>query len=254
MKAGRLARILGLSVALLGMEPIAGASARDLVVGVEAIDYSPVYGYRDGEFIGAARSILDAFAVAKGHRLTYKALPVKRLLAELIHGGVDLKFPDSPDWQAAMRRGQSITYSRPVIAYIDGTLVRREKAGQGIDAIHNLGTIAGFTPYAWQAYLQSGKVELKENPGFEQLLRQVHTGRLDALYANVAVALSVAETVLGSSGTLVYVPELPHVVDSYRLSSGSAPEIIAEFDDWQAKNPKLVADIIAKAGAERGVR
>ena len=255
MTARRFAtRLLGIAALLAGFAPAPGASARDLVVGVEAIDYSPVYGYRDGQFIGAARSVLDAFAEAKGHRLVYKAFPIKRLLAELVHGGVDLKFPDSPDWQAAVRQGHSIAYSRPVIAYIDGTLVRRENAGMGVDAVHRLGTVAGFTPYAWLDRIQAGTVELKENPGFEQLLRQVHTGRIDGAYVNVAVALGAADAVLGTPGALVFARSLPHVAESYRLSSGKSPEIIAEFDDWLGRNSKLVADIVAKTGAERGVR
>ncbi|MDO8605694.1 MAG: transporter substrate-binding domain-containing protein [Phaeospirillum sp.] len=251
-----LARWLGLSVvmAVATGTPISGALARDLVVGVEAIDYSPVYGYRDGQFVGAARPILDAFAEARGHRLTYVAFPVKRLLAELLHGSIDLKFPDSPDWHAAARQGRAITYSRPVIAYIDGTLMRRENAGLGIDAIHTLGTVSGFTPFAWLDRIQSGKVVLTENPGFEQLLRQLRTGRVDAVYANVAVALTTAETVLDSPGALAFAPGLPHVAESYRLSSGTAPEVIAEFDEWLARNHKRVAEIIARTGAERGIR
>ena len=63
-------------VAMLAAAPV--AVARDLTVGVEAIDYLPAYGLRNGEFIGAAREILDAFAAAKGHRLSYRPLPVKR--------------------------------------------------------------------------------------------------------------------------------------------------------------------------------
>lgn len=248
------ARVLGFSIMAALAAPVAESSARDLVVGVEAIDYSPVYGYRDDRFIGAARSILDAFAAAKGHRLIYKAFPVKRLLAELIHGGIDLKFPDSPDWQAAFRQGHAIAYSGPVIAYIDGTLVRRDHAGLGVDGVHSLGIIAGFTPFAWQDRLRAGQVEVKENPGFEPLLRQVQAGRIDGVYANVAVALTTAEAVLNDANALVFAPGLPHVSDSYRLSSGTAPEIVAEFDDWMAKNPKLVAGIIAEAGAERGIR
>ena len=252
MTARCLARLLGFS--LMVAVPVASASARDLVVGVEAIDYAPVYGYRDGQFVGAARAILDAFATARGHRLIYQAYPVKRLLAELVHGRIDLKFPDSPDWQAAFRRGHPIAYSGPVIAYVDGTLVRRDHAGQGVEAVHSLGIVAGFTPFAWLDRIQAGTVELKENPGFESLLRQLQAGRIDGIYANVAVTLTAAESVLGNATALTFASDLPHVADSYRLSSANAPEIIAEFDDWLARNPKLVAEIIAKTGAERGIR
>jgi ABC-type amino acid transport substrate-binding protein len=252
MTLAKMARLAALAVVMAG--PVVPAAARDLVVGVEAIDYSPVYGYRDGQFTGAGRAILDAYAKANGHGLTYKAFPVKRLLAELVHGGIDLKFPDSPDWQAAIRQGYSITYSAPVIAYIDGTLVRQDMVGARPDGIRSLGIVSGFTPYAWQSAIQAGRVEVKENPGFEPVLRQVQIGRLDAVYANVAVALAAAEVALGPTHSLVYAPNLPHVADSYRLSSGNSPEIIAEFNDWLAKNGKQVAEILAKTGAEKGVR
>ncbi len=252
MKSGWLLSLWALAVVM--MIPAVAPAARELTVGVEDIDYSPAYGVRGGRFVGAGGQILDAFAAAKGHRLVYRPLPVKRLLAELIHGGVDLKFPDSPDWQASLRRGQSIAYSKPVFAYIDGTVVLRDNAGMGVDAVRRLGTVAGFTPFAWGERIRAGKVELIENPGFEQLLRQVQTGRIDGAYVNIAVALHWADQVLDSPGLLAFAPALPHIAESYRLSSVSAPEIIAEFDDWLSRNGKLVADIIARAGAERGVR
>lgn len=250
--------LLGLGMLVAGAAWLAAVSApamaRDVVVGVEAIDYSPVYGVRDGRFQGAARQILDAFAAAKGHRLTFQPLPVKRLYAELGHGGVDLKFPDSPDWQPALRQGRSTAFSKPVIHYIDGTIVRVEDVSAGVGAIHSLGTIAGFTPFAWGEQLKSGAVELKENSSFEPLLRQVQTKRIDGAYGNVAVALNAADAIPGLAGTIAFAPKLPHVADSYRLSSVKAPELVAEFDEWLAANGKLVAEIIARTGAERGVR
>jgi polar amino acid transport system substrate-binding protein len=247
----RILGALGMGWAMLSGLP---AQARDLVVGVEAIDYSPAYGYRDGEFVGAARPILDAFAAARGHRLTYRPYPVKRLLAELLHGGIDLKFPDSPDWQRSTRQDSNIHYSGPVFAYIDGTVVRGGRRGLGLDEVKSIGTVAGFTPFAWLDRIQAGKVELKENPSFEQLLRQVHAGRIDAAYVNIAVALTAAESVLGGRDTLAFAPDLPHIADSYRLSSLKAPEIITEFNAWLAANSGLVAEIVARTGAERGLK
>ena len=244
----------GLIAAALVCLMSAQGLARDLVVGVEAIDYSPVYGMRDGQFQGAAREVLDAFAAARGHRLVFQDLPVKRLYAELNRGGIDLKFPDSPDWAPALRQGHSTVFSKPVISYIDGTIIRREALPMAPDAVHSLGTIAGFTPFAWSERLKSGVVELKENSSLEQLLRQVQTKRIDGAYGNVAVALNTADALPGLAGSLAFAPQLPHVADSYRLSSVKAPEVIAEFDEWLGKNGKLVADIIARTGAERGVR
>jgi len=245
----RLGAALGLGLWLVGTAP---AGARDLTVGVEPMDFSPIYGWHNGEFRGAAREILDAFAAARGHHLTYRAYPIRRLLAELTHGGIDLKFPDNPDWQAAMRRGTPLTYSAPVIAYVDGTLVRRERVGEGEAAVRSLGIIAGFTPQAWQGRIAAGTVDLTENPGFEPLLRQVAAGRVDGAYLNVAAGLAAAAAVV-PAGTLAYDPALPHVAESYRLSSGTAPEVIAEFDQWLKENHLLVMAIIARTGAEAGL-
>lgn len=232
---------------------VSSAAARDVTVGVEAIDYMPAYGIRDGAFVGAARQILDAFAAARGHRLTYKPLPVKRLYAELARGGIDLKFPDSPEWAAGLRQGRAPMFSQPVIAYVDGTLTRREAVEAGAERIRSLGTIAGFTPTAWAGRLDAGRVALKENANLEQLLRQVKAERIDAAYCNVAVALYTAEQA-GLADEVVYAPALPRVEGGYHLSSVSAPELVAEFDRWLAANGPLVAEIIARTGAEKGVR
>jgi polar amino acid transport system substrate-binding protein len=166
---------MGMAATLVGLI-VLPAQARDLVVGVEDIDFLPVYGVRDGQFQGAARQILDAFATARGYRLTYSPLPVKRLFAELNRGGIDLKFPDSPNWQPTLRQGHQAAFSKPLVAYIDGTIVRRDMAAANSGAVRRLGTIAGFTPYAWGTQLTAGTVELKENSSLEQLLRQVRTG------------------------------------------------------------------------------
>lgn len=244
----------GLALGLWAIAVPLPAVARDLTVGVEAIDYSPIYAWRDGQFVGATREILDAFAQANGHRLIFRPLPVKRLLAELIHGGIDLKFPDNPEWQLAVRQGAILAYSAPVFAYIDGTVVRSDRVGQGAGAVRTLGTVAGFTPFSWKSLVEGGSVELKENPGFEPLLRQVLAGRIDGAYVNVAVAHHMAASLPGGQGGLSYDPDLPHISDSYRLSSRVAPEIVAEFDAWLAAHQGVVAAIVARTGAEAGLK
>jgi polar amino acid transport system substrate-binding protein len=85
--------------------PARAQEAPTLVVGVEEQDYLPAYGWRDGRFEGAAREILDAFAADRGLRLEYRALPVKRLFASLVHHEIDLKFPDNPDWETKVKAG-----------------------------------------------------------------------------------------------------------------------------------------------------
>mgnify|MGYP001806180246 CR=1 FL=1 len=231
----------------------AGAAERSLVVGVEDLEYYPLYAIRDGEYVGAMREIFDAFAIARGYRVTYRPLPIKRLYAELSSGGIDIKLPDNPAWAAEAKAARKVAYSRPIIAYVDGVLVRPAMAMRPVEAFRTLGTVAGFTPTAWQGRIRDGAVTLKENPRVELLLRQTVVGHVDGAYANVAVAEHLLERVLALPGALVFDPALPHTRDHYHLSSVGRPDVVAEFDAWMGDNASLIASIKTQFKAERSV-
>lgn len=233
--------------------PPAMAASRDLVVGVEELDYFPVYAVQNGQYVGAAREILDAFASANGYTLVYRPLPIKRLFAELLSGGIDLKFPDHPHWGEDVKKGRVLSYSRPVIRYIDGVLVAPENLNKGADAVHTLGTVSGFTPFAWLDRVKAGTVQVKENPRLELLLKQVFMERLDGAYASVAVANHMLDNVLHNPGALVFDAHLPHSRDAYVLSSLSHAPVVAEFDAWMAANAATVKAIKDRYGAEKGI-
>lgn len=230
----------------------ARAEHRTFVVGVEELDYFPAYSVQKGEYVGAAREILDAFAQAQGYTFAYRPLPVKRLYAELLSGGIDFKFPDNPSWALDAKQGQAVTYSTPVIGYVDGVLVRPENVGRGVERVRTLGTVSGFTPFAWLDAIRDGRVQLKENPRMELLLKQVALERLDGAYASVAVASYQLESALGMPSALVFDPRLPHSRDHYRLSTLAHPSVIAEFNAWLAANAGLVKAIKDRTGAEKG--
>ena len=230
----------------------ARAAGRDLIVGVEDIEYYPLYAIRDGEYVGAMREIVDAFARAKDYRVSYRPLPIKRLYAELAGGGIDLKMPDNPAWGAEAKAGLNVVYSKPVASYIDGVLVRPGSIAKPADQFRNLGTVAGFTPYAWLDRIKADKVALKENPRMELLLRQAVVGHVDGAYVNVAVAHHVLNGILNMPGALVFNPALPHSRDFYHLSTTRRPDAIAEFDAWLGDNAQLVKDIKDRFGAEKG--
>lgn len=229
------------------------AGERDIVVGVEELDYFPAYAVHDGEYRGAAREILDAFAKDRGYVLTYRPLPVKRLFAELISGGVDLKFPDNPNWATEVKKGHAVVYSKPLIRYIDGVLVTPEDVGREVDGVRTLGTVSGFTPFAWMDRVKDGRVQVKENPRLDLLLRQVMLDRFDGAYASIAVANYTLEHQLNSPKGLVFDPRLPHSRDAYALSSLRRPDVVAEFDGWMAANAALIQEIKDRTGAEKGL-
>jgi len=238
-----------LAWAILATWP-AAADQRDLVVGVEDVDYLPAYGWRDNAYSGAARDIIDAFAAANGLRPIYRPLPIKRLFAELISGGIDIKFPDNPVWGLDTKRDTPIRYSQPVINFVDGVMVAPEHRGA---MIATLGTVSGFTPNPWLDRIKAGDVTLKENPKLAPLLRQVMLGRLDGAYLSVAVANHILDTELQAPGGLVFDASQPFSQDSYRLSSAHRPDLIAAFDSWLASHAAEVKAIKEAHHAEKGV-
>lgn len=244
-----------LAIAIAAVLACSGASAaeRRIVVGVEELNYYPAYAVLDGGFAGAAREILDAFGRDNGIRIDYRPLPIKRLYAEMLNGGIDAKFPDNPGWAADVKQGHKVAYSGPVIAFIDGVMVTPGALGQKPDTVAVLGTVAGFTPFAWLNRIEAGKVQIRENPKLELLLRQAVIKRVDGAYVNVAVAKHMMERVLAMPGALEFDPGLPHSRDHYRLSSTTNPALIAEFDGWLAANAARVALIKQKFHAEAGV-
>lgn len=230
------------------------AGAREtLVIGVENQYYLPAYSYENGVYLGFARELFDAWAQARGHQVVYRALPVPRLYASFLGGQVDFKFPDNPNWNKAARGGKAIAYSEPVLAFVDGTSVRPERKGQGVGAVKVLGTMGGFTPWAWLDRIKAGKTALSENYNLEALTRQTLAGRVDGVYASVAVINYQLDHVLKRPGALVFDPALPASRDHYHLASIKRPELLRDFNDWMRKNQEWINALKTRHGVEKGV-
>ena len=231
------------------------ASAREpLVIGVESLYYMPVATYENGVYKGFARDLFDAFAKDRGYEVEYRALPVPRLYASFFASQMDFKFPDNAYWKQEQRQGKRIRYSDPVASFVDGTCVLPERKNAGPDEIHRLGTMGGFTPWSWLERIKAGKPSLSENTQLEALVRQAIAGRVDGVYASVAVINYQLDHVLKQPGALVFDPSLPYTRDNYHLSTMTRPEVIDEFNDWMRKNRDRVAAMKKKYGVEKGVR
>lgn len=230
------------------------AFAQSYTVGVENIDYYPIYSGFDGEYKGYAREVLDAFAAAKGYTFTYKPLPIKRLFQSyLADKELDFKFPDNPYWSAEMREGLDVVYSEPVVDYIDGVLVKPENKGNPLDAFKTLGIIAGFTAWEFLDRIKAGQVVTDESGEYEKLLEKAIRGRVDGAYSSVAVALYQLREVLKQPEALVFDPSLPHTRSAYLLSSVKHHAVIAEFNKFLAENAAQVMELKQKYKAEAGV-
>ena len=208
------------------------ASAQTLTVGVEDLGYRPYFYSENGQYKGAAREILDAFAQKAGLELKYEILPVKRLYKGFLGGTLDFKFPDNPNWKSKEKEGLPICYSQPMLEFTDGVIVRPENLGRGLDALKVLGTVLGFTAWGYLDLVDSGKIRLLENASFSGLLEQTIEGRVDGAYINRAVADYQLNNVLRQPEALVFDPGLPHVEDGYRISSTKHPDLIKRFDQF----------------------
>lgn len=241
-----------LGVLLLCWAGVAAAK-EPLVIGVEGLYYLPVATYDSGGYRGYARDLFDAFARDRGYKVEYRPLPVPRLYASFFAGQIDFKFPDNAYWKKDQRAGKTIHYSDPVAAFVDGTCVLPANRNAGPDDIRRLGTMGGFTPWAWLDRIKSGKPSLSENTHLEALVRQALAGRVDGVYASVAVINYQLDHVLKQPGALVFNPALPNTRDNYHLATLRRPEVIREFNDWMRKNRDQVAALKKKYGVEKGV-
>ncbi len=230
---------------------LAGGTARaqqTFVVGVENISYTPYYSVEGGVYVGAAREILDAFAQDRGYRFDYRPLPVQRLFASLLGGQVDFKFPDAPYWQQALKQGKAVTYSGPVLSFVDGSMVPAGGLGLQETDVRSLGTVTGFTPFPWKARIEAGQVRVVENGSLEALVQQLKAGRLDAIYANPAVVRAALARQGDQPTVLTLHPGLPKDSGEYLLSTTKWPGVVKEFDSWLRDKADKVAAIRARHG------
>lgn len=206
-----------------------------LRVGVEEINYLPHYKFSDGEYTGFAGEFLAQFAKDQNYKLDFRPLPVKRLLAELLDGTIDLKYPDDPLWTPALREGKEISYSDPVVGYVDGVMVPIDRTGRGVDSIKTLGAVSGFDVKGWETRIGDRSVTLRESRGFDALMKMVANGRLDAVYGNAAVMLVNAQAA-GLKDKIALDLTLPHSRGFYRLSTVKRPVLIREVNSWMKRS------------------
>lgn len=225
-----------LSVFVLGVLLQTGWAQKDLVIGVESINYYPLFTIKNGKYMGFAREFFDSFGRHSGYRIWYEGLPVKRLYKNLFNGQVDFKFPDNPYWKADIKKGKSIFYSKGIVDYIDGVLVLPENKGKGIKKLDLLGTILGFTPWDFQDEIESRTIRLVEKPGFQGLLNQVMKKKLSGAYVNITVANHILEHIIHKPGRLIFDPSLPHTKANYKVSTVKHVDILQELNEYMDSN------------------
>ncbi|MFT4764885.1 MAG: polar amino acid transport system substrate-binding protein [Oleispira sp.] len=208
------------------------AHADNLIIGVENIDYFPIYQYSKGQYAGAASDILNKFAQLNNHTLAYRSYPITRLNKYYMNGKVDFRFPDNSYWAQEQKKGYDIKYSTPVIDFIDGVMVTPANKGKGISKLKRLGLVRGFTAWDYFDVVKDGSVEITEANNLDSLIKLASNNRNDGAYFNIDVATYYLNNTLEAPGSLVFDPELPHTKSSYSLSSYKYPQIIEQFNQF----------------------
>ncbi len=231
--------LMGLLVSLLFIMSVP-ASAKNFVVGVESLNYYPLYLGRGNSYTGYARELLDEFGKANGHTITYKALPVKRLLSEFLAGKLDFKYPDNSKWAPNAKQGSAIAYSDSTIEYIDGLMMLPANAGVNVNTLKSMGTLRGFTPWVYMDDISKGTLKVSETDGIKSLVAMTHTNRVEAAYVNVVVANYYINNELKKPGLLKFNEDMPHARDHFYLSSIKHPKVIKEFNAFLKSHKALV--------------
>ncbi len=228
---------------------------KSYTIGVQDFkEYLPYSEYKNNEYKGFNRTILDMFAKSNGISFQYRAFPIKRLNYFYLNGFVDLVYPDNPYWVAEKKIGKKIKYSDPVVEYIDGVLVHPDNYSKGLKQLKNLGVVAGFTPFTYLGLIKKGTIQKTEIYDYKNLLRMTILKRLDGAYSNIAVSQYYLNNVIENKKGLVFDPNLPHTRSKRYLSSFKFPLLINKFSSFLQKNREIIETLKRKYNVEEGIK
>ncbi len=227
-------KIFMIAAMVMFMQP-AVSNAQNFVVGVEDVDYYPLYS-SEGGYKGIAKEILDKFAKEKGYTFEYKPYPITRLTKSFVEGEMDFKFPDNKYWAKDLKAGKGIKYSAAVLNYIDGVMIKKENVGKDVSSIKTLGTVRGFTAWEFLGLEKEGKVEIKGSSSLGSLVKQLANDRIDGMYFNVDVANYYLSNKTDQAGNIVFNDGLPHTKSFYHLSTIKHSNVLEELNSFLQSN------------------
>jgi ABC-type amino acid transport substrate-binding protein len=249
LKRVAAALVLG-CLGLLAWDMTRSADSRTVVVGIEDFDYLPVIGVSRGQATGFAREVFELFGKRYDYAIQYRALPVPELYkAFLVDQSIDLKFPDNPTWMLPQRKGHKISYSNGLVDFVDGVLVKPQRLGGRLEALHRLGTMRGFDVGSYEERVSGGALRLVPADDLGDLLQQGVSGQADGVFLNVAIA-SARLKEMGKPGALVYDPDLPHNASSYLVSSVKRADLVRQFNAFLLKDKAAIAALKRKYDIE----
>jgi hypothetical protein len=243
--------VLGIALLVITHLPAPAPAAQPLVVGVEDIDYYPLYNGRLGSYQGFARELLDAFGLWAGYEIDYRPLPPRRLYSEFLdRRRVDFKYPANPQWRADMKQRVEVVYSDTTVRYVYGVVVPADRRGRPLEDIDTLSLVHGSKAQPAMDRFRRRGVELAFGPTYPRILEMVARGRADGAYGNIAVAGYHLSVVMGRGKEFSFDPSLPHTEGGYRLATISRPEVVEEFNRFLRERAGAVQALRRRYGVE----
>lgn len=223
--------IVALLCLLLGQQ---SARSDDFTVGVEAINFYPIYDGTAVQYRGYGRDVLDRFASKYGHRFQYVALPVRRLYRNFFTTDeLDFKFPDNPLWQRDMRKDSVITYSDTVYQAVEGLFVLPANRDKSLAQLAAIATVRGFDAWPYKTEIAKGVIQLQFANTQESLLALARHGRVGGIfYEESALNWYQHMNNVPDGDKLVLNERMPHYRPQFFLSTRTQPQVIVQFNQF----------------------
>lgn len=232
------------AVLMLCWSTLSGAAPRQVVVGIEQIDYYPHFDFSAGQQRGFFFDLMQLFGKANGYQIRFEALPVKRLYQEA-NSGIDLVYPDNPAWQQYLVAEYPKTFSEPVIFTLGSTIVLPKNRQIPLDKFRSLAVIHGFTPHQWLELQSRYKFRLVDVADSTSALGMVLKGRVHGAVIELNVANEYLRRI-GQPGALIAAETLPFSELPFLLSSVNKPELIIEFNRFLQRHPLEIQQLKQK--------
>lgn len=225
-------------------------STQKINLGVESINYYPLYGTFDSNdkninvFNGLAADVFELYNKSQNNfQIIFKPMPIKRLFQEYLehNSSIDAKFPDNPYWAADLKKEKDIKYSQSILNYTDGIFVLSSNKNAKVSDIKILGTMAGFTPIKFINEIKNNKIKIEESNNTMSLIEKLKQKRVDFIYVNKYVGqCKIAKL---KYNDIIFDESLPYTSSKFYLSSIKYPELIKSFNSFLIKNSNNIEKI-----------
>lgn len=224
------------------------SSAQEFIIGVEDVDYYPLFDFSESSVNGRgfSKELLATFFEHQGYQHKFLPLPIKRFDKWFIEEGIDFKFPDNARWRTGESKKLKIIYSRSVVGLTAGTYVLKKNKHLKREQVSSLVSIFGFYPTLWYDRIKAKKLKFVEEHTPFGVVKHLLHGNMDAtnIDANV-IAYNLRQQNLPLD-TIVLNANIHNETYTYHLSSIKYPKVIKQFNEFLLTHESLVKSLKKK--------